>query len=521
MKKRILIPVVCLCLGCLFACGQEPAQPTVGVTELSAPTATPLSTPEPALAPVEICGQTVSAYTEELTIPGEIETPDEIRDALFRLPNLRTVTVDRAVPETNVAGWAAAWAALEAKFPAVTFTGRTLYHGAAAETVEVFAPQAVPDGTELEAIGNTFEKLAVLDLGALTPDREAVAALTALAPAVNVQWKDETFGPSESAWETVTLSAPGDPDAVKTYLTCFPRLREADILAAGLNEAEGDALAEAFPAVAFRRMVTLNGVQLDSFTEELDLSNARIADYDGFCEAVGRFPRLRRLEMSFCSLTNEQLAALRSRYPQAGVAWTVKVHGRLIRTDAVAYSSKQYKDNTDRFTSKDCQNFVYCNKLIALDLGHNAITDISWLETLEDLQLLILADNKIRDLTPLTHLKKLKYVEIFVNPLTDISPLGELPELLDVNLCFCYTGRITDVSPLSRCKKLERIWLTGNKYISQEAIAELQAALPDAHISYTRSSGSTGDGWRDHPRYDAYIEMFRKNIPVAPFVPEE
>ena len=517
MKKRVFIAALFLSLFCFLGChsdavqpGADPApQPTDASGNVlqevltAAPTAAPTAVPTP--TPVTVHGQAVSPDTEVLTLEGAVEGPAALGDELKQLKLLKTVTLDRTVPSMDLAAWRQEWATLEAELPHVTFSFRDLYEGAPTQTVSSFAVRSLPDDPEgeIRIILDTFGALEELDLSALPLDRERVIEIQALAPRIALCWNDAAFGPSRSDAETLTFSAPAQLDEVQRYIGCFPSLQTADVLALGLSEQEGDVLAQAFPAVAFRRMVTLNGVARDNFVEELDLSYAKIRNYTAFCDEVGRFPRLRKLEMSFCTLTNEELAALRSRYPQAGVAWTMKVRGRHLRSDAVAFSSKQLWDNTHRY------------------LGHNAISDLTWLESLSDLQLLILADNKIKDLTPLTKLKKLKYVEIFMNPITDISPLGELTELVDVNVCFCFVGGIRDISPLSNCKKLERIWLTGNKHISQASLAELQAALPDAYISYTNGSGSTGDGWREHPRYDAYIEMFKKNIPVAPFLPEE
>ena len=106
MKKRFLI-LLGLCLCALLACGQDTAQTAVDPTAVPAATAAatptaspiPLSTPEPTLAPVELQGQVFSADIETLEVPGEIESPDQLRDALSRLPRLRTVILDRAVPE--------------------------------------------------------------------------------------------------------------------------------------------------------------------------------------------------------------------------------------------------------------------------------------------------------------------------------------------------------------------------------------------------------------------------------------
>lgn len=527
MKKMI---VLILCLCCLLACAQtarvEYPRPTAAPTEAptAEPTPEPMPTPEPTPTPtpepVAVNGALFDWDAEAIALEGQIADPAEIREGLLGLSSLRSVALDRVVPDGGIAAWAENWAAMEAEFPEVEFTCRDLYQGVEAETVADFVPMALPEG-ELEAILAVFPNLKALDLTGLALPRAELAPLVHQASNLAVRWQDETFGPSDSAATALAFAAPVDVAAVTDYLVCFPHLEEVDLLSAELTEAEGDALSAAFPAVALRRMVTLNGKAFDSFTESIDLNGAWIEDYAAFAEAVGRFPKLRHLDLCECTLSNEELAALRSRYPEAGVVWLIRFGRWECRTDVVAFSTKQSGYTNFRLTSQMVSKLQYCNKLIALDLGHNYISDISWLESMTQLQLLILADNRVKDLTPLKNLKQLKYVELFMNPITDISPLGELPELIDVNLCYCFSGNITDVSPLLNCKKLERIWLTGNKNLPQEQLDALRNALPQAEVSYTNGTGSTGDGWREHPRYDAYIEMFRTNKPVAPFVPED
>ena len=104
-----------------------------------------------------------------------------------------------------------------------------------------------------------------------------------------------------------------------------------------------------------------------------------------------------------------------------------------------------------------------------------------------------------------------------MTPIRDITPLGELPELLDVNLCITY---VTDLTPLLNCKKLERIWIghQTQDYCTKESLQAVLEAFPDAQYDLL-SVSCTNRGWREHPRYDAFQEMFRTNAPVAPFVP--
>ena len=94
-----------------------------------------------------------------------------------------------------------------------------------------------------------------------------------------------------------------------------------------------------------------------------------------------------------------------------------------------------------------------------------------------------------------------------------------LPELLDVNLCITYVG---DLSPLLSCRKLERIWIgqQTQDHCSKESLQALLEAFPDAEYDLL-SVSCTNRGWREHPRFFAFQEMFKTNTAVAPFLPED
>ena len=519
MKKTLLLLALCLTFGCLTACQEKTADAAPAPSVTAAPTAAP--TPVPTPAPVSVNGQSVPADAEAVALSEAVADPEILRQPLAALPRMKALSLDRVVPQASVAAWMEAWADLEAAFPEVTFTYTTQYEGGPAEAVTAFAPASLPEdmAAEAAAILALFPQLKTLDLTALVTSREAVAQAAALMPEVSVQWNDEAFGPSDSTEKALTLTGPADLEAAAAYLGCFPGLEAVDLLSAELTEAEGGALSDAFPQVTFHRVVTLNGKSLDNFTEEIALPGAKIGDYEAFAEAVGRFPKLKSLDLSDCSLTNEELDALRTRYPQAGVVWVVKFSRWSCRTDAVAFTTGQSGNTERRQSQKAVSVLRYCTDLVALDLGHNAIDDISWLEPLQNLQVLILADNRIRDISPLASLKKLKYVELFMNPVTDITPLSTLPELLDVNLCITHTA---DLTPLIQCTKLERIWIghQTQKYCSKESLQAVQETFPNAQYDLL-SVSCTNRGWREHPRYDAYTEMFKTNTVVAPFLPED
>jgi len=176
-----------------------------------------------------------------------------------------------------------------------------------------------------------------------------------------------------------------------------------------------------------------------------------------------------------------------------------------VRTDATAFSTLDTTTNKLRMNSVSFIPLQYCTELRALDLGHQKIDDLSFLENLTELRILILADNQIRDISVLKNLTKLEYVELFMNVLSDISPLASCPNLLDLNLCYNY---IQDVTPIAKLPRLERLWMSGNG-LSANTQTYLRNALPGCKCNFTVDS-STGEGWREHTRYDTLFDIFNE-----------
>ena len=143
--------------------------------------------------------------------------------------------------------------------------------------------------------------------------------------------------------------------------------------------------------------------------------------------------------------TAEELDRLKADYP--GVTFNCKFHmaHHIIRTDLTAFCTRHAKYTKNRHTQADFAAFRHCPDLKALDIGHNAVTDIRFLKDLPKLQILIVADNQISDLEPLRYQNQLVYLELIHNDgVTDISPLADLTELIDLHIGKC---TITDFTP--------------------------------------------------------------------------
>lgn len=252
------------------------------------------------------------------------------------------------------------------------------------------------------------------------------------------------------------------------------------------------------------------GMEIDPALTELDLSGRKLSleDLEVLRETVSQMPNLEKLILCNCGLSNETLQEFNESLSQVRVVWRIYLGSRWsLRTDDVAFSVLIYAYDYPRMTSSDIEVLKYCPDLLALDLGHQAITDLSPLgDNLPELRLLILADNSISDLTPLTKMTHLHYLELFVNRLTDISPLAELHELVDVNVSY---NAISDLTPLLYSPMMDRLWFE-HTYAGEPAYYMLKQAYPNATI-ILYGTGSVDQGWRTHERYYQMMDMWFNN----------
>ena len=292
-------------------------------------------------------------------------------------------------------------------------------------------------------------------------------------------------------------------------LALLPQLREVDLHDQKLSIEEKKELCKRFPEVSFGWTVIYNDVEYDSSITVLDLSDEQIESdeqLDAIREAISQFPDLEKVILCERGMSNERLAELNEEWP-VRVVWRVWLNYRWsLMTDAVAFSVLIVHYDYPRMGSANIECLKYCTDLLALDLGHQSISDISIIgEYLTDLRLLILADNCIYDISPLANLKHLHYLEIFLNRVFDLTPLRDLHELVDVNIS--YNGGIYDIEPLLHSPMMERVWMEATS-VGYDGINQLQETYPDATI-VRWGSGSVDQGWREpHERYIQMMDMW-------------
>ena len=245
----------------------------------------------------------------------------------------------------------------------------------------------------------------------------------------------------------------------------------------------------------------------------LTVNAGQTDDWSAFLALLDNAPALRQADMFAVRLTRAQMEELSARYPRVTFGWTLRIGEHTVRTDATAFSTLHDRTSAPH-ASDEFAVLKYCKNLIALDVGHNAITDLTFLESLPKLKILILGRNRLSDLTPIGKLAQLEYLELFSDGITDVSALASCKNLLDVNLT---NNRIGDLTPVLTLPRLQRLWLyrstdvlSQDRLSAEEKSAILSAVPAACQVNFT--SSGTGGGWRDHARYETLFEIFHTGV---------
>ena len=336
--------------------------------------------------------------------------------------------------------------------------------------------------------------------------QDGIDSLLERYPVVSFVFRDQP-----AAEETALIEELTDTETLLDQLSSFRNLKTVDLSAFNANWEQIAAVSELYPDSEILFRTELYGREVTSDTEYLILDGIRVEDLSPLERILPAARNLLQIDMCGCGVPDEEMAAFRDRNPGRKIVWTVDLKHWTVRTDITHFATwNRIKTdenglivtarNVGGNTSRSLAPLQYCTDLVALDLGHNKITDLSFLSGLKNLKYLIIALNEVTDLTPLSGLSELKYLEIFSNEnITDISPLSNLKKL--EALCMSDT-KVTDLSPLYGNQALRRLYLQGYRF-DKKARAEIAKELPDCTVLY-KALGSTGSDWR---QCDYYTEM--------------
>ena len=263
-------------------------------------------------------------------------------------------------------------------------------------------------------------------------------------------------------------------------------------------------------------------IEVDKDAEAINLGSVTLtnqgSDYSDFMEFLKKLPNLKRVDMYSTEIRRAQIEKLAAAFPDMEWGWTMVIPcnnplhpertPHKVRTDVTAFSTLHNNQCTPHPT-EDLAILRFCKNLLALDIGHNAVDNLSFLYDLPHLKVLIVGRNALNDITPLGSLKELEYLELFSNRVYDISPLANCVSLVDLNICYNY---VHDYTPLTGLENLRRLCIyNSNNYsdsdpVPYSVVATLKNALPKCAVD-TYTSAASG-AWREHHRYDTIYKMF-------------
>ena len=231
-------------------------------------------------------------------------------------------------------------------------------------------------------------------------------------------------------------------------------------------------------------------------------------------------PRLSTVDVKALKYSDSDCVSIVEAFPEKKIVWVVHFGRWAVPTDAVVFSTLNSHDSDISTYYRDATFeplFKYCTDLVALDLGHNNITNLEPIGKMTQLQVLILGDNiNIRDATPLKNLTNLRYMEFFMAYFVeDFSWVDGMTKMKD--LCIGYCGGLDDISFVQNMPELEMGWFPGDG-LSKEQREMAQEARPDTHFLFFPSrESSTSDGWRKSDDNLAIRKAFRNWENVVEF----
>ncbi len=341
-----------------------------------------------------------------------------------------------------------------------------------------------------------------------TPQAPSQAAEIETEPLTEEAEEEETISEPESESESEIESEPESESASEG---------EGESEDETAEEAESEQTSEEETTSA-PKSVRIGDVKIKARAKKADISYIQVKslgiDMD---EVLDSLPNLKKINMIGCGLTNEEYAKLQDNHPNVKIIWEVDLYYWKVRTDAVAFSTLKTCSDS-RWLDKDTAQYLrYCTDMVALDLGHNGVYDISFLKYMPNLKILIMVDNSngydangrinyISDFSVLKYCTKLRYLEIFCTNVSDLRFLKYCKEIEDLNIS--YTG-VSSIKYLKKLPKLKRLWMehTG---VSYDDFLKLQKIYPDVEMVYY-GTGSVDQGWRDGDRYWAMRDMVLNN----------
>ena len=352
-----------------------------------------------------------------------------------------------------------------------------------------------------------------LHLDSLNCPPEDIEALRLAYPAISISYSVSLRGeqiPEDAQTLDWTELEARDVEQALAALALLPDLERVELTDAEGNNRLGlenlQKLQQARPEVLFSYRFFLFGQEISTEMEEVSYVRAEIGNegLPQLREALPCLTRCRRFVLDNCGIDYEELARLREEFPQTKIVWSVYITYLNFLTDVKIIHL------TFALTNSNAQVMRFCNEVEYLDIGHNSISDISFMAYMPHLKYVILSYNNVSDLSPLANCHELEMLELYqCLKLKDISPLAACESLKLLNVSWT---EIQDIRPVFGLKNLERFYCIWNYGIPEEQMEQIFEELPDCWITFEQEV-SKNVGWSFDAiggvRAQWYLDMYK------------
>lgn len=348
-------------------------------------------------------------------------------------------------------------------------------------------------------------KIASLELPKTNLTMEEVNTLREKYPQLEVTYTVDLLGqeydPAVTTAEFEGLTSDSLAETVQK-MALLPALTDVT-LPDSLTMAEVKELMEQFPEIDFLYSFNLFGKVLTTADERVEYLDAVIGNQgeDQIRAALDIMPNCIYFKLENCGIDNEVLASIRDDYPNTKIVWRVSFGGQYsLLTDETTLRTVYGVENSHG------EYLKYCTGLKYIDMGHNTtLTDISFIEYMPDLEIVILSGSSITNVDAFANCKKLEWLELAnCYALEDISALESCESLRFLNICF---SKITDLSPIENLP-LER-FLYLRPQIDKETQTAFEENHPDCWVRFT-GNDPYSLGWRYNDVGVTRFEYYQK-----------
>ena len=338
---------------------------------------------------------------------------------------------------------------------------------------------------------------------------------------LNFQVGGQSLSPDMESLDLTTATSE-EIDRLISVLPGLPHLMSFELGSAAaespqISWSQLRSLVESAPKVEFNYQFTIQNVYTFHLSDEiLNLNHIVFQDEGALAEQIAHcMPNLRLVDMDSCGVSNESMARIRDSLPGVDVVWRVWFGSDYtVRTDEERILASSPGRGGD-LVGDAIDGLFYCTKVKYLDLGHNDLmSDISFVENMPDLEVLIISMSGVKDISPLANCPKLNYLEFATSGASDLSPLAGLTMLKDINICYDFA--LCDIRPLYGLD-LDRLWIGCLDPIPKAQINEYKRLHPNCVVN-TTTLDPTAEEWRKlkdayppepAPRYAQLYEEFQ------------